>query len=65
MYATRIDHDESAAELVPCVSCAGEPVAASPGAAWCTECTARPEDEVTAEHYWEIGGSDDLPRGMS
>ncbi len=28
------------------------------GALFCTPCLERPDDPVTAEHYWDLGGGD-------
>ena len=44
-----------------CASCGGL-FAARPGdhlgAIYCADCLERPDDPVTAEHYWDLGGGD-------
>lgn len=44
-----------------CAEC-GQRFAARPGAhlagIYCATCLNKPDDPVTAEHYWDIGGGD-------
>lgn len=45
----------------PCVGCGAPVVRVShePGTGmFCSTCLDRPEDPVTAEHYWDIGGNE-------
>lgn len=45
----------------PCLGCGTPIVRAShdpAGALFCPTCCDRPEDAVTAEHYWDLGGNE-------
>jgi formamidopyrimidine-DNA glycosylase len=54
-------HSHVRRKVRPCLGC-GTPIARpsydTSAAMFCATCVERPDDPVTAEHYWDLGGNE-------